>query len=368
LLLPVTVHAEPGVSDARIDAALGAIELGWVALEATGWPLPAVDGGRGDTDGFDLYLRAEWSTTDAPSWVPTEREPPERFARAGLDAPQLLDDLDSALTFAEVRRATATFLGWSFTGELGCDDERLIEAQREPGRTLISHDLTSGEGGALFLSALSERHDEGTGDWLRGVWNAARQRSDEGDLHAIPDVPWMLVQATELTRTPLVASVVTFAADRWLSGERRRGARLPMLRALPDEATPPAWIRTTWARLPRRLLFADEGELETYGSAYALVDVRGAPENARLQVWMEGEYGVEWSMVGMRFDRTGREISRTRAPARDREPRGYLSIELLEGTAEVVLVVTNLSGRGPDADEPDDHARAFRLTVDQGID
>lgn len=397
LLLPVTVHAEAGVDERRIERALSALELAWLALESRGWPTPPSDGGRDGTDGFDLFLRNEWSTTDAPSWVPTEREPPERFARAGFDAMQLLDDLDAALTFAEVyagvpddrleacvtsalieaallstdpaeaisvRRATATYLTQQWTGELGCDEGLVVTQALEPTRGIFLHDPSAGEGGALFLASLSARHDEGTGDWLRDVWNAARQRTPEGELHAVPDVPWMLVQATELTYTPLVRSVVDFAASRWFGGRRRAGARLSILRALPDEATIPAWIRTTWARLPRRLLFADEGEVEPYGTAYAVVDVRGAPPGSRVQVWMEGEYGVEWSLVGMRVDRRGHEISRTRAPARDRDPHSYLSIELLEGTVEVVLAVTNLSGRGPDADEADDHARSFRLTVD----
>ena len=77
-------------------------------------------------------------------------------------------------------------------------------------------------------------------------------------------------------------------------------------------------------------------------------------------------YPLSLSVAAQRSDlmRVEREISRTRAPARD-EPRSYLSIELLRGTADVVLVVTNLSGRGLDADEPDDHVRAFRLTVDR---
>ena len=90
--------------------------------------------------------------------------------------------------------------------------------------------------------------------------------------------------------------------------------------------------------------------------------------HALLREVCEGEYGVEWSLVGMRVGEGDREISRTRAPARDRDPHSYLSIELLEDTREVVLAVTNLSGRGPDADEPDDHARSFRLTVDRAGD
>lgn len=424
LLFPVAVHAETAALDARTALALAALESAYERLVAEGWPAPPPDGGRDGTDGFDLHLRAAHATLDAPSWVPSERAPPERFARAGLDAPDLLSDVDGALTFAEVyagvsddrleacvtaalveaallaadpaeapsvRRATATFLAWTWTGHFGCDDEPVILAQREPTRAYLGHDPSTGEGGALLLSALCERHDGGTGAWLRDVWNAARQRSARVgpsgvgataaggtgasaggssaglELHALPDLPWMLVMATELTRTPLLRTVVDLAASRWFAGSRRAGARLAILRALPDEATPQAWIETSWARLPRRLLFG-EREVEPYGTAYALVDVRAAPAGSRLQVWMEGEYGVEWSLVGMRVGRDGREIGRTRAPPRERDPRSYLSIELLEDTAEVVLAVTNLSGRGPDADEPDEHGRSFRLTVDRESD
>ena len=88
-----------------------------------------------------------------------------------------------------------------------------------------------------------------------------------------------------------------------------------------------------------------------------------APGSA-LSLWHAGEYGVEWSLVAIRLDPNGRELGRMIAPPR-RNPRSYLRLELPAGTAEVVLALTNLSSRIPDADEPDENVRSYRLTIDR---
>jgi hypothetical protein len=92
--------------------------------------------------------------------------------------------------------------------------------------------------------------------------------------------------------------------------------------------------------------------------------------------------------VAVRLDERGAERGRTRAPP-TRTARGYIPVELGEGTTDVVLVVTNLpddddsrdrnpgasrdatiAGRlhrtGLDADAPGPGPHAFRLIVDRG--
>lgn len=105
--------------------------------------------------------------------------------------------------------------------------------------------------------------------------------------------------------------------------------------------------------------------LEVFGSAYAWVDVRGAPPGSRLRVWLRGEYGVEWALTGSRIAEDGRELQgHVSAPPRRGDRRSYLPVELTPETTHVMVSVTNLSHRLPDADDPDPNARAYRLIFD----
>ncbi len=396
--LPVAIHAEPGVGEARARAALDALEAAHLALERLGWPLPPFDGGRGGGDGFDLYLRAAESFEgDEPS-APLERPAPPRFERAGLDVPTSFVDLDGAITFAELadgldpelvpacvvvayadalllsmdpaeapawRRATATYLSYLVTGRFGCDESQLVEHQLASERGFVSHAPGSGEGGALLLAAISARHDGETGTFIRDLWNATRQYTrDGGDLHALPDVYHVIAQGVAIAHDPLTRIVEDFGASRYFAGlpSRRRPTAYPVLSALPRGAAVPVFAHADWQHLPRTMRY--EREVEPYGSGYASVDVSGAPAGSRLRVWLRGEFGVEWSLIAIRLDARGDEIARMRAPPRP-TPASYLPVELLEGTTEVVLVVTNIGARGLDADEPDDFVRSFTLTVDR---
>jgi hypothetical protein len=395
---PVTVHAEPGVREERARAALAALESAYLALDELGWPLPVVDGGRGDGDGFDLYLRAQDAfESDEPS-APLERPAPLRFERAGLDVPTTFIDLDGAITFAEMadgvdpqlvpacavvayadalllsmdpaeapawRRATATYLSYLVTSRFGCDESLVVEQQTASERGFVSHAPGSGEGGALLLGAISARHDDETGSFIRDLWNATRQYTREGgDLHALPDVYHVIAQGVAIAHDPLTQIVEDFGASRYFAGlpSRERPTAYPILGALPRGAAVPVFARADWEHLPRTLRF--DRELEPYGSGYAAIDVHGAPAGGRLRVWLRGEFGVEWSLIAIRLDARGDEIARMRAPPRP-TPESYLPVELLEGTAEVILAVTNISARGLDADEPDDFVRSFTLTVDR---
>jgi len=399
LLLPVAVLADPEVSEARVRSALAGLEAAALALPSEGWPTALSDGGAGDTDGFDLYLRAQPTFSDAPSWVPTERAPIERALSIELDQPRMLADTDAASTFAQlgsivpddrifacafqayaeaallgsdvaeapaVRRAFAVWITERFTGVMGCQDELVTAQQLAPERGYMTHELDSGEGGVVFLGALAERHDHDAGTFLPAVWNGMRQWTrDEGDPHALPDFWWVVGMALERAHDEQLRVMRELGVARYFTGPRRGSARFQFLNRLPEDAAPSAFAITRWSRLPRTL--PCELEIEPYGSAYATVTIDEATESSYLRVWLEGERGVRWSLGAARIDGTGRDAGHSFAPTRD-DPNSYLTIDIVPGTREVVIVVTNLGARTLDADEVDDFARSFRLVVDRHSD
>ena len=435
---PVAVHGS--AHDAEIGAAwLEALEAAHVLLTHDGWPLPSPDGGRGGTDGLDVYLveslveqlgdaeREPDSLLD-----PIERTRHTRRSASRLDAPWFAgarpdDGHDAAVVHALVardvprdrvescalqvlasaglfahdpaeaeglREATAAWLAWSYTGHFGCDEDALVRQQHASERALLAHDPRDGEGAALFIGAMAARHDGLETGFLRDAWFMARQRTREGEgLRGEPDLVRVLMQASTLAHDPMDRVVESLAVARFFAGTHEGvtgRADIPLLAQLPTDATVPVFARSTWERLPRTLRPAEHAApLEPWGSAYARLDVRGAPSGAQLRVWLDGELGTEWSLIAVRLDAGGRERGRTRAPP-TRRARGYIPLELGAGeTAEVVLVVTNLpdddddrdaqvgasrdatiAGRlhrpGLDPDAPSPGPHGFRLIVDRG--
>ncbi len=429
-LWPVTVHGASESLDVRAAGRwIDALEDAYTWLESEGWPLPPGDGGRGGTDGFDLYVIDEPIAPDArtdtldPDVTRHARRSASRF-----DAPLFDVGNDTAIVHAVVmsdvpddrlaacaiqlvasaglfsadpaeaeglREATSAWLAWNATGLFGCDEDALARQQAASHRALITTDPRDGEGAALFIAAMSSRHDGRETDFLRDVWQMARQRTRDGgdvqgDLAGEPDVLRMLGQASTLAHDPMDRVVESMAIARYFAGDREGAARpdVPLIAALGADARVPIFVSTSWERLPRTLRPApDAPPLEPWGSAYARVDVRGAPSGSMLRVWLDGELGTEWSLVAVRLDARGAERGRTRAPP-TRTARGYIPVELGEGTADVVLVVTNMpddddfrdrnpdasqdariagrihrTGLDPDAPGPGPHA--FRLIVDR---
>ena len=119
-----------------------------------------------------------------------------------------------------------------------------------------------------------------------------------------------------------------------------------------------------WPSLPVRVAGPSEG-VEPAASSYVLLDPEGAPDDARLRVWLEGETGVEWGVTAIGLDSLGRESLRMEMPVR-REPRGYLAIERVARYERLLFVVTALPLGVPAirADAEID-ARGFRLTLDR---
>lgn len=401
-LAPVAVHAALGVEPARADAVLEALELAHDWMESGGWGAPYADGGRGGDDALDVYLvRAlpEAGGFEAPAPAPGEPDAvPPRAIRVGWDTPIGWAPLDAVTSFAAIdviavddaslascavsayaqalvaqqdpaeapawRRAIGAFVAWQLTGSFGCAEDAIEAQQAAVHQGLVSHAPGSGEGGAMLLAAISARHDGSSGEFVRDLVQGARQWTWEGEgLRAEPDLWHAIAHFLSLSRTRhtwerLLEEV---AVARYFTGRRAgRGARsLRVMRAVPGEV-PVA--ETEWSRLPRTP-YRGELELEAGGSAYARVDVRAAGPDDVLRVWLRGEHGVEWSMVAVRLDAEGNELGRMRAPVR-REPRAYLPVELDPEVASVLVVVTNLSWRRPDADEPDENVRGFRLVLD----
>jgi len=381
LWLPVAVHAERSVPETRVEAILAALEHAYVLTSETNFGLPYTDGGRGDTGGFDLYLAATGRGADAHA--------DGRVGLAFLDTvssfatldPGVADeDLEScvAQAFAEAsfmsqdpaenahwRHAYGAWLAYLQTGRPGCGDP-ISAQQEEPWRSYVVEGADEGAGGALLLEALSLPRDGGSGRFVREAVQLARQRTwQREDLRGSPDLWEALSAIAEHSTDKLPAALLRLASDRYYMGDerRRRGATNLRLGGLDGGARVPLFWSARWSELPKHSPVMTP-PLDAYGSAYAEVDVRDAPADAILKVWLRGEFGVEWTMATMRLDAQGRELGRMKAPSRGDVPRGYLPVQLDAGTATVVIVALNLSRRLPDADNIDENVRSFRLIVD----
>jgi hypothetical protein len=385
--LPLHVHAPTTLPKAQLRAALSALEDAYQALSERGWPLPFPDGGYGGTPGFDLYLQPHAA---AP-------------ASAQLDAPAPLSDFDAAQTYAVVDaavsvadlpacvqsaftqaalraqdpseaeswlRASGDFSAWLFDGEPGCQ-QSMVQAQQTPELGLLNHDPRSAGSGALALALLSERHDGGSGQFVQALWELTRQRSrgmvDHGLLRSSPDLWEVLVQVLKASSHEQWQDALDeLAAARFFSGERTRraAAAYRTLSALPSDAQVPVLGDLAWAQLPAHLL-SDEAGLQELGSAYVRVRLPSPGGADGLRIWLRGELGPRWSLLAIRLDQAGQELGRVSAAER-RLPQSYLPITLTPDTAQVIVVVSYLAEKTPDADRSLWPAHAFELIVDRG--
>ena len=375
-LYPLSVHGRQNMDIRHIEHVLSVLESAAHYAQDEGWMAPYGDGGLGGTNGFDLYL-----------------EPTEKLATAYVDGRLLWGHFDGATAYAVVdsglrgveleaavmsayiqaltynldtaeaeswRRATGTWMAWRMTGAFGVENA-VVEQQRESWRSWISKAAGDGNGGALFLTMISERHDEGRGDFIRELWQLARQHTWDGvELRADPDLWQALERALDLAGDRLYSLVEDFAVARYFSGPLRgKNAEFHVLRDLSEHGVVPIHFRISMQQMPHHTAMGPS--LEPFGSAYALVDVRGAPPESRLRVWLRGEYGVQWALTASRLDEHGRNLGTLSAPPRRGDRRSYLPVELSPETANVMVSITNLSHRLPDADDMDINARAFRL-------
>ena len=373
----LAVHADPSVSLRTMRLAVTALERARARLDAMGWPAPISDGDLGGGPEVDLYMTAAlppdaYSDGMTP-WTYLDRA--STFAVLNPATPTTLLGACVTAAYAEAllmsmdpaeartwRRATAAWLTWELTGRFGCD-EAVTRQQAEPYRSWVGGAAGDGAGGALWLAYLSARHDTVLGRFVRDVWGLASQRTWEGTgLRADPDLWSAIETAVEQSGDRLLDNIEELAVLRWFVG--RGDPSNAVVAAIDDDARVP--ISRQMKRLPTRVIAPEP--LESFGSAYVVMDAEVWGDTAHLRAWLQGEYGVRWSFVAVQLDERGNEIRRITAPHTGPTPSAYLPIEIDGATRRLLFVVTNLSNALPDADEPDTSERAFQLTVDRSDD
>ena len=373
----LTVHADPGVSQLRMRNVMSALEYARSRLDAMGWPRPISDGDLGGGPEVDLYLTkalpADAYSDGMTPWTYLDRA--STFAVLNPATPAAMVDACVTAVYAEAllmsmdpaearawRRATASWLTWELTGHFGCGDAVTVQ-QAEPFRSWVAGAADDGAGGALLLAYLSARHDPVPGQFVRDVWGLASQRTWEGtELRADPDLWSAIDTAIAASGDRLLDNIETLAVLRWFVG--RAAPNDTIVAALDSDAEVP--VSREMTRLPTRV--SPNPPLESFGSAYLVMDAGVWEDSARLRAWLQGEYGVRWSFVVVQLDGSGHEVRRIAAPHTGSTPKAYLPIELDDTTRRLLFVVTNLSSDLPDADEADVNERAFELIVDRSND
>lgn len=388
LEFPVQVHARRNAGS-RAQVALDALEDAYVALRAQGWPLPVPDADLGASAAFDLYL------------VPGV----ECASEAAVDEQRALSDFDAALTYAivseDVRgprlaacvhsafaqataralepaesasivRATGEYAAYRETGAPGCDDS-MIAGQGAPEHSMLGADRAAAGSGALFLAMLSERHDAGSGEFVRALWELARQHSkglvSDDRLRGSPDVWEVLARVLESSGEQWTDAIADFGTARFFAGDARRraAASFRVFAELPSDGAVPLLADVDGAQLPKHVRTAADGGIEPLGSAYVRVRLSGedrcAAGRCELRVWLRGETGPEWSLTAVQIGAEGAELGRTRAPAR-KVPESYLPVLVSSATREVILIATHLPRALPDADRGVGAPRGVELTIE----
>ncbi|MCC7536410.1 MAG: hypothetical protein IT379_09360 [Deltaproteobacteria bacterium] len=384
IVAPLRLHVPRATPAARARAWLADLE--WAAARATalGWPSPLPDGGRGGSPSFDVYVvpsagassvavpETQWPSVDRPAAsayaVVAETAAEIDFASCAMGA-YVQASTYAIDPFEDVawRRATGTFVAGVATGVLGGCTTGLTDVQADPWRGWFapSDDYPDRpDGGALALLAMSARHDGGTGRFVRDLWELAGLRSDAGDPTSGLTLFQVWSESARGAGDSLRDNLTSEALERFLLEQPWRARTFPVGLAL-EGVTPIALgDPVRWPSLPVRVAGPSEG-VEPAASSYVLLDPEGAPDDARLRVWLEGETGVEWGVTAIGLDSLGRESLRMEMPVR-REPRGYLAIERVARYERLLFVVTALPLGVPAirADAEID-ARGFRLTLDR---
>lgn len=375
---PIRVHG--GEENApRLAIALRGAETMRAHLERLGWASMPLDA-HGPDGGFDLYLGAGPSTWEAYSDGPrfpsaldavtvhavvSDILDPLRLEACAMEAyaGALLFSLDPAEAPAW-RRATANYLAYTITGRFDGCAENVDLAQLDPTRTWVGEDAQR-PGGALLLALLADRHDGGSGTFVRELWSMARQWTWEGEgLRASPDVWEALARAMQLSGIGFEDTMIDVAIARAMPSvlATTRNAELPTIRAMPRHLGAYIANGRVLADLPSHL--PQTGLIAKLGSSYTHLDVHGAARGARVRVWLRGEIATRWSLAVVGFDAAGREVSRVRAPITEREERAYVPYELEPRITDVLVVVTNIGEARPDADVEDTGGNAHRLILD----
>lgn len=362
---PLRVHVQTADDLSKAQRALHALERVHARIEEAGWETPLADGIRGGDNAFDLYLspsgevqafadeRLFWSHLDAVSTYGvvdpevSEEDLEVCVAQALGEAIGLTLDPSEASAW---RRGLGTYLAHLATGRFGCGG--LARIQESAHLAWTPHGELGPDRAALLLMLLpSVREDHDS--FVRDVWDFARQRTWDGfEFRASPDF-WEALTAIQALRESSLDDLLTeLGTTRFFLGEREAGNTRSVVRHLGAEASPALFAELDADALPYHS--RNTPTLAPTGSAHALLHLGEREPGSRLRIWLRGETGVKWALEVSPLDEHGSEISRISAPPSDTIPRAFLLLELDEDARDVVISVTNLSHRRPDADDPDE--------------
>jgi hypothetical protein len=363
---PLCVHGT-AADAARAPQVLVALERAYDWLLLAGWPLPYPDGGAGGTLEHDLYL-AHAVSDGAAAY-------PEQLAAATpLDAATAFGLLERSLPSealprcalvalsqagllardpaepAPWRRASAQVASWLAAGEWGCQPDP-HGMQQAAALGLLDDAPAATSAAAVLLAWLDRRHQGGSGELVRELWELAAQRSaGPSALHAQPSGWEALGRVLESTRETLEDDLEEVALQRALA---------PAALGLPAGERAPLLATVSLAKLP--VAVSSREALAGYGSAFVRVQTVGTRPGSQLRIWLRGEPGVRWSLLAARLDARERNLGQLSAPPRTL-PESFLPIELTPDTHAVLIAVTAL----PLQTVPERVALAehhFRITV-----
>lgn len=369
---PLRLHAARPVASAALAQWGMALEQAYLQLQSADWPLPLPDLAGGSSE-FDVYLQenGDWPTVHtaccAPPapldaalsfatlpWTPVAAPRPcvvlALLAEAGLHG---LDPAEAP----PWRTATAHWLAATWLGSSACLGAAFAYAQGQCDRGLLPEHGPPGTGALLvaYLAQTLAPAASARPQWVRQWWDFARQRTwDDGDWRGSPDLWETLAVLAKAQGRRLIEVVRSFNLWRWSLPE------------LPDavwqDAPRPTTTALAWPTVGQPQRYWRPRPLQAWGTQYLRLKRSAPTATGELRVWLTGEYGVRWSLQLVRLDAQGRRRGTVQAPVR-RAGQVYLPLQLDTKDADVLIVVTNLSSRPPDADVRDDNGRAFRLTA-----
>lgn len=370
----LNVHGSPDTLGARgVPAILKALELAAYELPRLGFSPPIPDGGRGGTQGFDLYLVDEEVGAEARSDALDILSPLDgaiAHALMSADLPARLLPACAVDAYAQaallgldpaesprIRRALAAYIAYQITGVAGCEDA--IDAwQFSPEEGPFSALLHEGAGGALFLLLLDARWG-GDGRAPAEILSLARQHTWDGDeLRASPDY-WEAIETIAGVRQERFADLlVGVATERLFTGEY---ARRPELRSIPS---PYAFRRGR----PRTYSFhtsASPRGVSPGGAVHAEFSLEGFEDGDALNLWVDGEFGFRFTLAAIVFDEERRELRRFISPPGGSNHRAFVPFIYPEGARTIRLIGVSLGFERPDEDLPPPVARRARFILER---
>lgn len=371
----VTLHASPTLmpEPAALQTILSAVEEAARALPRLGFARPIPDGGRGGTQGFDLYLVDEPMGADAKSDGLELLGPLDGAIAHGLlgaDVPAHLLSACAVDAYAQaallgldpaesrrIRRALAAYLAYKITGIAGCEDA--IDAwQFAPEQGPFSELLYEGAGGALFLLLLDSRW-RADGRTPAEILSLARQLSwERHKLRASPDY-WEAIETITASRQErFLDLLVGISVERLFTGDY---ARRPELSSIPS---PHSFRRGR----PRTYSFhtsASPRGVAPGGAIHAEFSLEGFKDGDALNLWVDGEYGFRLTLAAIALDAEGRELRRFISPPGASNHRAFVPFVYPEGAASIRLIGISLGFERPDEDLPPPVARRARFILER---